>query len=75
MTWEKFQEVQAKLGRRGRHRPKTHDFAFAGLLSCGRCASRLTPEEHIKASGRRYVYYRCNRTRTSGVDVSPEDCR
>ncbi len=66
ITWQEFEEVQAKLGRHGRPRPKSHDFAFAGLLTCGRCGASLTPEQHIKRSGRRYAYYRCNRTRSSG---------
>src|ERR1043166_7277304 len=70
ITWQEFEEVQAKLGRRGRPRPKSHNFAFAGLLTCGQCGASLTPEEHVKRSGRRYVYYRCNRTRSSG-----QDCR
>jgi hypothetical protein len=31
------------------------------LLKCGHCGGAITAEEHIKTSGRRYVYYRCSR--------------
>jgi hypothetical protein len=40
-------------------------FAYAGMLRCGLCGRSLVPEEHIKPSGKRFVYYRC-RGRTDG---------
>jgi Recombinase zinc beta ribbon domain len=28
-------------------------------VTCGHCGCALTPEQHVKKSGRRYVYYKC----------------
>jgi DNA invertase Pin-like site-specific DNA recombinase len=64
VTSEEFERVQEILGRPGRPRPSRHEFPYAGLLRCAQCGDVLTPEEHVKPSGRRYVYYRCrNRLR------------
>jgi site-specific DNA recombinase len=59
VTPEEFDRAQLILGRPGRTRPSRHEFTYAGLLRCLRCGGVLTPEEHIKPSGKRYVYYRC----------------
>jgi hypothetical protein len=59
VTPQEFERAQAILGRPGRSRPSRHEFTYAGLLHCTRCGGVLTPEEHIKRSGKRYVYYRC----------------
>ncbi|MEK7315629.1 MAG: recombinase family protein [Candidatus Eisenbacteria bacterium] len=59
VTPEQFEQAQAILGRPGRTRPSRHEFPYAGLLHCARCGDVLTPEEHIKRSGKRFVYYRC----------------
>jgi hypothetical protein len=61
VTPEEFDRAQLILGRPGRSRPSRHEFTYAGLLRCLRCGDVLTPEEHIKPSGKRYVYYRCRR--------------
>jgi hypothetical protein len=29
--------------------------AFAGLVTCGHCRDAITPEQHVKKSGCRYV--------------------
>ncbi len=58
---EEYDKVQRLLGRPDRPRPKTHQFAFTGLIRCGQCGAAITAEEHFKPSGRRYVYYRCTR--------------
>ena len=48
--------VQNILGGRGGTQSRSrHEFAFAGLLTCGHCGCALTAE--IKKG--RYVYYRC----------------
>jgi site-specific DNA recombinase len=60
VTAEEFERAQEILGRPGRPRPSHHEFAYAGMLRCGRCAGLLTGEQHVKPSGRRYVYYRCH---------------
>jgi len=59
VTPEQFEQAQEILGRPGRTRPSRHEFPYAGLLHCARCGDVLTPEEHIKRSGKRFVYYRC----------------
>jgi len=59
VTPHEFDRVQEILGRPGRTRPSRHEFTYAGLLHCARCGDVLTPEEHVKSSGKRYIYYRC----------------
>jgi len=71
VTLEEFDRVQAILGRPGRERPQKHEFTFAGLLRCGNCGRTITPEAHVKPSGRRYVYYRCASPRTNRRCMEP----
>ncbi len=54
---ETFRRVQEVLDERSskKHRFVKHDFAFAGLVSCGRCGCSFVGE--IKKG--RYVYYHC----------------
>ncbi len=59
VTPEEFERVQEILGRPSRTHSVRHTFAYAGLLHCGRCGRTLVPEEHVKRSGKRFVYYRC----------------
>jgi hypothetical protein len=60
VTPEEYERAQEILGRPGRPRPARHEFPYAGLFRCGRCGRVLTGEEHVKPSGRRFVYYRCH---------------
>jgi len=60
VTPEEFERAQEILGRTTRPRPSRREFSYAGLLRCGRCGGALIGEEHIKPSGKRYVYYRCH---------------
>ena len=69
VTPEEFARAQEILGRGKQPRPVRHDFAYAGLLNCAACGGLLIAEEHVKRSGRRYVYYRCHGRRKS------EPCR
>jgi hypothetical protein len=57
ITPELWQQVQDVLDGRHAKRPKkrTHDFAFAGLITCGHCGCAMVGE--IKKG--RYVYYHC----------------
>jgi DNA invertase Pin-like site-specific DNA recombinase len=66
VTPDEFTRAQEILGRVNRPRPVTHEFAYAGIFQCGRCGGTLVPEEHVKPSGRRYVYYRCHGRRRPG---------
>lgn len=61
VTPEEFDRVQTILGRSARPRPSRHEFAYSGLLHCAACKHVLVGEQHIKRSGKRFVYYRCHR--------------
>ena len=66
ITIEDFERVQEILGNKNKPKPKTHIFAFTGLIRCSHCNCLITAEEKtklIKSTGKRatYVYYRCTR--------------
>ena len=66
ITLEEFDRVQVLLGRKGKPRPKTHNFAFTGAIRCGVCGCLYTAEEKekiIKQTGelKKYTYYHCTR--------------
>jgi len=61
ITEEEFWKVQEILGRRGRPRPKNHEFAFTGLIRCGECGCMITAEEKVNRYGYHYTYYRCTK--------------
>ena len=65
MTAEEYDTIQVILGRKGKPRPKTHIFAFTGLMKCGECGASITAEEKIKRpkNGKihRYIYYHCTK--------------
>jgi DNA invertase Pin-like site-specific DNA recombinase len=61
ITEEEFWKVQDLLGRPGRPRPKTHEFAFTGLIRCAECGCMITAEEKINRYGYHYTYYHCTK--------------
>jgi site-specific DNA recombinase len=61
VTLEQYDRVQVLLGRKGAPRPKTHIFAYTGIMRCGTCGCRITAEEKVNRFGSRYVYYHCTR--------------
>lgn len=66
ITEEEFDMIQAILGNKGKPRPKSHIFAFTGLMRCGECNAMITCEEKnkmLKKEGilKRYVYYHCTK--------------
>jgi site-specific DNA recombinase len=66
VTLEEYDRVQDLLGKKGRPRPKTHDFAYTGFIKCGDCGCSITAEpktKKLKTTGEtvRYVYYHCTR--------------
>jgi len=71
ITMDDFHRNQEILGRSGRERPQRHSFAFTGILKCGHCGGGITAEEHVKQSGKRYVYYHCSRRRAGVVCHEP----
>ncbi len=48
ITKEEFDRVQRLLGRKGRPCPRTHTFAYTGLLQCGECHATITAEEKFQ---------------------------
>jgi site-specific DNA recombinase len=68
ITLAEYDRVQTILGRKGRPRPKTHSFAYRGLMTCGECGCAITAEtktKYIKSTGetKEYTYYHCTRKR------------
>jgi DNA invertase Pin-like site-specific DNA recombinase len=60
-----YDRIQFLLGRDGRPRPKTHKFAFTGIMRCGACGAGITAEEKFKKQKNgnihHYIYYHCTR--------------
>ncbi len=65
ITDEQFNFIQLILGKKGKQRPKTHVFAFTGLMRCGECNASITCEEKIKrqknGNVHQYIYYHCTK--------------
>lgn len=66
ITLEEYNRVQILLGRKGKPRPKKHQFAFTGSIRCGVCGCLYTAEtkkKFIKTTGeiREYTYYHCTK--------------
>jgi len=68
ITLEEYDRVQILLGRKGKARPKHHEFAFTGLIRCGVCGCLYTAETKRKLlkSGeiKEHTYYHCTRKTT-----------
>jgi DNA invertase Pin-like site-specific DNA recombinase len=66
ITLDEYDRVQMLLGRKGKPRPKTHVFAFTGMIRCGECGCLYTAETKkklLKKTGElmEYTYYHCTR--------------
>ncbi len=48
ITRDEFDKVQRLLGKKGRPRPRTRSFDYAGLLECGECHAMITAEEKFQ---------------------------
>ena len=63
VTLEEFFQVQKRLKGQSR-RYRKHDFAFSGLIRCGRCGCAVVGEYKRKAladgTSRWYTYYSCS---------------
>jgi len=71
---EEFDRVQALMGRNGKPRAKSHEFAYTGLIYCEECGSMYTASEKTKLiekdqTFKTYVYYNCTR-RKKGTNCS-----
>ena len=77
ITMEEYDRVQVILGRKGKPRAKSHDFAFTGIMVCEECGSMYTATEKtkmVKSKGRleTYTYYHCTK-RKKGVTCTQQD--
>ncbi len=65
ITEVEFDRIQFLLGRKGRPRPKTHKFAYTGIMDCGSCGAAITAEEKFKRQKNgnihHYIYYHCTK--------------
>lgn len=66
ITFEEYDRVQMILGRKGKPRPKHHEFPFTGSIRCDVCGCLYTAETKkklIKSTGevKEYTYYHCTR--------------
>jgi site-specific DNA recombinase len=59
ISLSQFDRAQELLGRTTNARPKTHAFAYTGLMRCGTCGSSITSEEKVNRFGSQYIYYHC----------------
>ena len=66
ITLEEYDRVQVILGKKGKPRSQTHEFAYTGVMRCKVCDSMYTATEKtklVKRTGdlKKYVYYHCTR--------------
>lgn len=74
LTVEEFDRIQIILGRKGKPRPKSHRFAFTGLITCGECGSAITAcmKQKTLKSGelRSYILYHCTRRKNGASECT-----
>lgn len=66
ITLAEYDKVQQLLGNKGNSRPKHHEFAYTGLITCSVCGSFYTASEKVKTvksigEQKKYIYYHCTR--------------
>ena len=74
---EEFNHIQRMLGKKGKPCPKTHLFAFTGMMRCGFCGSSITAETKTKrqknGNVHEYIYYHCTKRKNEAcVEKSVE---
>jgi site-specific DNA recombinase len=70
ITLEEYDRVQVIMGKNGKPRAQTHEFAYTGLMRCEVCGSMYTAIEKtkmVRGELKTYVYYHCTR-RKKGVN-------
>ncbi|MFA5086007.1 MAG: zinc ribbon domain-containing protein [Candidatus Paceibacterota bacterium] len=65
ITKEEHDQIQIILGKKGRPRPRTHEFPFTGMITCGECGAMITAEDKTKrqknGNVHNYTYYHCTK--------------
>ena len=66
LTLTEFEEVQQQIrGQTGRAHYQKREFAYTGLIHCGRCGRSVTAEMQSGRHGRgQWIYYHCNNVST-----------
>jgi site-specific DNA recombinase len=74
ITLEEYDRVQVIMGKNGKPRAQTHEFAYTGLMRCEVCGSMYTAIEKtkmVRGELKTYVYYHCTR-RKKGVNCDQQ---
>lgn len=65
ITETEYDRIQSILGRKGKPKPKVHEFAYTGMIRCGECGCMVTAEDKIKRNKNGnvhfYTYYHCTK--------------
>ncbi|MBU1046882.1 recombinase family protein [Patescibacteria group bacterium] len=60
---EEYDTIQCILGKKGKPRPRTHKFAYTGIMRCAGCGSMITAQKKWKyqknGNVHSYIYYHC----------------
>lgn len=77
ITEEEFNQVQILLGRKGKPQPRTHQFAFTGIMRCGECGSMITAEEKYQliCPNCKFKFAYLNKTSCPKCNVKIEDMK
>lgn len=66
---DEFDQIQSLLGRKGKPRPKKHEFSYTGIIKCGECGCYYTAQENPKklknGQVNMHTYYHCTRRKTN----------
>lgn len=64
-----YNKIQVILGKKTNPRPKSHTFAYTGLIKCGECGGMITAENKIKRQKNgnihQYTYYHCTKRKNN----------
>jgi DNA invertase Pin-like site-specific DNA recombinase len=65
ITRSEFEKVQELLSEKGTTRPKSHTFAYTGIIRCDNCGAMVTAEnktkKNLNGNEHHYIYYHCTR--------------
>ena len=80
ITRQEFDRIQVILGNKTTTRPKKHDFAFRGPITCGECGALITAETKTKKQRNGnvhfYTYYHCTKRKNPNCSqVSVEEIK